>query len=566
MMFGYNKYYFSLFLLNLLISQDCNDSEIYLWENCYSIDSTISINLVADNINGQIPSDIGNLINLEYLNLSANNLTGSIPSEIGNLISLNYLYLQNNDLSGTIPTEIGNLTELIGLKLYSNQLTGSIPLEIGNLENLTNLSLFLNNLSGPIPEEIGNLVNLEDLYLYRNNLSGSIPAQIGNLTSLVRLFLHGNSLSGSIPNEIGNLTNLASLFLYENNLEGLLPSNIVKLSNLTNLWLYNNQLTGELPCNICEMQIELDNPSYVKIFDNQFCGPYPNCMLDNIGIQDTTNCSLIAESQFYIWDQCYIVADTDSLDRSNNGLTGSIPSEIGNLINLEYLFLNGNELSGEIPSNIGNLENLKELYLYDNDLSGPIPSELSNLSNLTHFFLYNNQLSGTFPAELNSLENLEYLYINDNQFNGQLSESICDIALNWSNSLLFNFSENSFCSPYPYCLDGAIGYQDTSSCNDILSAILMPEEPVVFSAYPNPFNPYINISYYLPKTSLVQIKIYNIAGEVVKNLSNRYEGPGKVNFRWDAMDELGRKVSSGTYIYAIRIENFLDTRKIVLMK
>ena len=92
MMFGYNKYYFSLFLLNLLISQDCNDSEIYLWENCYSIDSTISINLVADNINGQIPSDIGNLINLEYLNLSANNLTGSIPSEIGNLISLNYLY------------------------------------------------------------------------------------------------------------------------------------------------------------------------------------------------------------------------------------------------------------------------------------------------------------------------------------------------------------------------------------------------------------------------------------------------------------------------------------------
>ena len=64
----------------------------------------------------------------------------------------------------------------------------------------------------------------------------------------------------------------------------------------------------------------------------------------------------------------------------NNNLTGEIPSELGNLTNLESLNLENNNLRGEIPSELGNLTNLKSLYLEKNSLRGEIPSELGNLS------------------------------------------------------------------------------------------------------------------------------------------------------------------------------------------
>jgi Leucine-rich repeat (LRR) protein len=64
-------------------------------------------------------------------------------------------------------------------------------------------------------------------------------------------------------------------------------------------------------------------------------------------------------------------------------LTGSIPSELGHLDNLLWLYLNSNELTGTLPTELGLLTTMKDLQLYENQLSGIIPSELGQLSSMT---------------------------------------------------------------------------------------------------------------------------------------------------------------------------------------
>ena len=73
---------------------------------------------------------------------------------------------------------------------------------------------------------------------------------------------------------------------------------------------------------------------------------------------------------------------------------------MGNLANLENLWLYENRLSGEIPPELGSLANLKSLELAQNRLSGEIPSELSSLSNLNQLRLNNNELRGCLPSSL----------------------------------------------------------------------------------------------------------------------------------------------------------------------
>ena len=95
----------------------------------------------------------------------------------------------------------------------------------------------------------------------------------------------------------------------------------------------------------------------------------------------------------------------------NRGLTGTIPSELGNLSGLAELSLLENELSGPIPGELGGLANLTRLLLSENELTGPIPSELGNLANLTRLLLSENELTGPIPSELGNLANLTRLLL-----------------------------------------------------------------------------------------------------------------------------------------------------------
>lgn|GEM_PF-5629135 len=169
---------------------------VNLWDTCYNIESTNTLDLVGSNLTGGIPNEIGELTNLTFINLGGNDLTGQIPTTIGNLTGLTHLLMWGNQLSESIPAEIGNITNLSVLDLNNNLLSGAVPTEIGNLTNLTELYLNINQLTGELPSSLSNLINLNILNLSVNQLEGSVLSSFCNINELV---LDGNEFCSIIP-------------------------------------------------------------------------------------------------------------------------------------------------------------------------------------------------------------------------------------------------------------------------------------------------------------------------------------------------------------------------------
>jgi hypothetical protein len=79
--------------------------------------------------------------------------------------------------------------------------------------------------------------------------------------------------------------------------------------------------------------------------------------------------------------------------------------------------------------------------------------------------------------------------------------------------------------------------------------------------YPNPFNPSTIIKYQIPKDGVVTIKIYDILGNEIKTIVNEQKTIGKYTVTFDASD-----LASGVYLYQIRVNDFVSTRKMLLLK
>jgi Leucine-rich repeat (LRR) protein len=116
------------------------------------------------------------------------------------------------------------------------------------------------------------------------------------------------------------------------------------------------------------------------------------------------------------------------IDLHVNNLTGSIPSELGNLDSLAVLDLTENNLTGSIPTEFGNLTSLTHIYLNDNSLTDSIPPELGNLTSLTHLYLYDNNLTGSIPAELGNLTSLIFLYLSGNNLSGSIPPELGNLT------------------------------------------------------------------------------------------------------------------------------------------
>jgi hypothetical protein len=86
------------------------------------------------------------------------------------------------------------------------------------------------------------------------------------------------------------------------------------------------------------------------------------------------------------------------------------------------------------------------------------------------------------------------------------------------------------------------------------------------SNYPNPFNPTTTISYTVPTSGDVTLKVYNMKGQVVRTLVNSSVNAGNHTVTWNGTDDNGSAVSSGLYFYKIQSSNQTLTKKMLLAK
>jgi hypothetical protein len=111
----------------------------------------------------------------------------------------------------------------------------------------------------------------------------------------------------------------------------------------------------------------------------------------------------------------------------------------------------------------------------------------------------------------------------------------------------------------------AIKYNQTYVPDDNVEQAL----PLTFqlhNAFPNPFNPVTTLRYDLPEQANVNIIIYDMLGRQVRTLVNQTQDAGFKSVIWDATNDFGKQVSAGVYIYQIQAGEFVQTKKMVLLK
>jgi hypothetical protein len=94
----------------------------------------------------------------------------------------------------------------------------------------------------------------------------------------------------------------------------------------------------------------------------------------------------------------------------------------------------------------------------------------------------------------------------------------------------------------------------------------LPTSYGVKQNYPNPFNPTTTISYSLPEAGDVRVSVFNVLGQEVRVLAEERQEAGVHEVVWDGKDTYGSQVASGVYFYRAKLNDYSETRKMVLLK
>ncbi|KAE8720402.1 LRR receptor-like serine/threonine-protein kinase RPK2 [Hibiscus syriacus] len=418
-----------------------------------------------------------------------------------------------------IPTEIGQLQNLEVLDVSRNSLSGPIPVELGNCSALT--VLVLSNMLNPYDNLAMIKGDANFVNDYFNFYQGGIPDEITKLSKL-RLWAPRATLEGNLPSDWGScdsleMLNLAQNFFFRENSDWSSLCKKMRYLDLSS----NKRHTGELveklavPCMSVFDVSENSLSGYIPRFDNQGCpdvltsdsyssepfnstsavlsmpiapqrldkhisyafyagenilsGPFPGNLFENCNGLGAlfVNVSYNSVSGRIPDEISKLCKSLKLLDVSTNQKTGPVPPSIGDLVSLVSLNLSWNLLQGQIPSRFGQMKDLRFLSLSGNNLTGSIPSTLGQLRSLEKLELSSNSLSGEIPESLANLRNMTVLLLNNNKLSGQIPSGLANATMLSS----FNVSFNNLSRPLP-------SSNNLMKCSSLLgNPLLQPCQP-----------------------------------------------------------------------------------------
>ena len=255
--------------------------------------------------------------------------------------------------------------------------------------------------------------------------------------------------------------------------------------------------------------------------------------------------------------------DGDSFDILMDEIANS--DELNDLYqaHMDSLKANQNNFTDPVTSSLY-FEEIENIPIEDiiNEISSI--SQIQNISSETYLSSDHNLLSinGDITLETNNDSDSLWLAMNSNLNN--VLASLDEINWNGYNTVngWFSNPELNTNNQWVYRLD----FQCKTSNDLFVTDDVSPKVFALHQNYPNPFNPITSFRYELPEKSHVTIEIYDMLGREVRTLVNTTQDAGFNSVIWNATNDYGKPVSAGIYLYQIKAGDFVQTRKMVLLK
>eukprot|EP00562_Extubocellulus_spinifer_P003752 CAMPEP_0178536250 /NCGR_PEP_ID=MMETSP0696-20121128/35978_1 /TAXON_ID=265572 /ORGANISM="Extubocellulus spinifer, Strain CCMP396" /LENGTH=1142 /DNA_ID=CAMNT_0020168443 /DNA_START=316 /DNA_END=3745 /DNA_ORIENTATION=- len=449
------------------------------------------IDLNHNELSGSIDV-LSGLSNLFFIQLQSNFFSGTVPESSGSidvlsgLSNLFFIQLQSNFFSGNVPEALGSLQKLQVFAIHDNQLSGNIALGFCALRIEGQLEYLEADCSSPAdggtvcPADGGTVTCVCCTTCYPNDGSstnrddGNYGDDLGNPsvpdppTDAPSTASPSSSPTASpskqpTPNPTAEPTYAPSPFTSPPTAMCGGISKSARREAIANtlagagVSTRGNLLTTGSPQAQALWWILNKDPTQMCPGDERLAQRYLAALFyystngQNWVEKGTGNQEFLGSAGECLWMgiTCNRDGEITHIEFENNGLSGSIPYEIGSFTKLEILSLEKGEIGGRIPHEIGNLQELRELDLDFNKLTGALPETLgdapklgvvdlnSNMlsGNITplagvrgaYFIqLHNNLLTGTIPPAIGLLGGLQVLTIHKNNIEGGMPIMVCN--------------------------------------------------------------------------------------------------------------------------------------------
>ena len=224
--------------------------------------------------------------------------------------------------------------------------------------------------------------------------------------------------------------------------------------------------------------------------------------------------------------------------------------DVSNVTNMSGVFSNYNNFNENISFwNVSNVTSMSAMFYGAKKFNQNISTwDVSNVTNMGQMFFdadsFDQDISSWEVSNVNNMEN-----IFDIVTSNLSDENKCAIHNSWSEkTTAWIYDWSTFCS------------LNNNSMNET------PKTYNISQNYPNPFNPITTLQYELPEDSFVDVTVYDMLGNVISNLINTNQSSGYKSVQWNATNNQGEPVSAGVYLYKIQAGDFVDTKKMILLK